>query len=358
MKLSDVRELYNVDAYRDALQIDQYRLDDMLMQQPFIQQTISELHAEVASMRDAAKERLSRVDAQAAKVLRNRLMIEEGKVSEARIDREVPLTKEHKEAHHVYNELCALAAQWEALKDTSRNRAFVIRDLVSLYTANFFTDTSFRSQTNPNSVKELEHQQARAALAEGRRARRTLAGVPHDVELRAGVDEAVGEDADLGEIQSTSRISDAHRRSVRSTARGGVKKSVAQMVDTGKGSDDTASVSEKSDKNCDKAETSSKDASAKSEMASGGGSFRAAIRDRVRNRSARRVAEAEDADETTGARTLTEVLTAEPADVELDPAPAAEETTDASVVDAEVESGESAERPRRRRRHARSRAVS
>lgn len=189
MKLSEIFERYNVDTFRESLVVDKHNLDAMLMEQPMLQQHASEMAAEVSSMRDSAKERLSRVDAQVAKKLRKQLMIEEGKVSEARIDREVPLTEEHKEAFFIYNELTALSVKWDALKDTFRNRAFVIRDFVSLYTANYFTDTSFRSESNPQAVKNFEHNHIRSIMAEGRKARNQLSGIGGEVELLADVDD-------------------------------------------------------------------------------------------------------------------------------------------------------------------------
>lgn len=188
MKLSEIFDRYSIDTFRGSLAVDKHNLDAMLMQQPMLQQHVSEMAAEVASMRDSAKERLARVDAQVAKKLRKQLMIEEGKVSEARIDREVPLTDEHKEAFFIYNELSALSTKWDALKDTFRNRAFVIRDFVSLYTANYFTDTSFRSQSNPQAVKNFEHDYIRSVMAEGRKARNQLSGIENEVELLADVD--------------------------------------------------------------------------------------------------------------------------------------------------------------------------
>jgi hypothetical protein len=299
MQLSEVRKEYDVDTYRASLKIDQHRLDDMLMQQPIIQQTIAEMSAELGSMRDAAKERVARVDAQAAKTLRNRLMVEEGKASEARIDREIPLTIEHKEAFFVYNELCALAAQWEALTSTARNRAFVLRDLVSLYTSNFFTDTSFRSQSNPQAVKELEHQQARAALAQGRRARRTLSGIHGEVELLASVDDNSVADAVLNEPAESKTVVQPARSTSRSTSRSNPrttnldksKTSATQGVDKRKAKEDTIAVSQNTDDftEADVAEQKSKG--------------RRELKDRLRNRSNKRAIDAESGniDETSGA---------------------------------------------------------
>ncbi|MDK1290126.1 hypothetical protein [Pseudoalteromonas umbrosa] len=203
MKLSEIFERYSIDTFRASLEVDKHRLDDMLMQQPMLQQRISEMAAEVASMRDSAKERLARVDAQVAKRLRKQLLIEEGKSSEARIDREVPLTQEHKEAFYIYNELCTLTAQWEALKDSFRNRAFIIRDLVSLYTANFFTDTSFRSESNPQAVQSFEYNQVRSVIAQGRRARNQLSGIENEVELLADVDDKEASNKKIGKHLDT-----------------------------------------------------------------------------------------------------------------------------------------------------------
>lgn len=335
MQLSEVRKEYDIDVYRTALKIDQHRLDDMLMQQPIIQQTIAEMSAELGSMRDAAKERVSRVDAQAAKTLRNRLMIEEGKASEARIDREIPLTKEHKEAFFVYNELCALAAQWEALTSTARNRAFVIRDLVSLYTSNFFTDTSFRSQSNPQAVRELEHQQARAALSQGRRARRTLSGIHGEVELLASVDDDSVVDAALNDPKEVTTATDSvpkASRPARSTTRRTTnnvksKTSAAQGIDKSNTKDDTTDVADTS------AEFTEKDVAA--EKSNG----RKAIRDRLRNRSNSRAIEAE-LDEVEASST---------------------DATTGTVIDTELETrtvtnDSDSTRPRRRR-HARTRST-
>lgn len=234
VKLSEIFEKYSIDDLRDALVVDKNNLDGMLMQQPMLQQHVSEMAAEVASMRDSAKERLSRVDAQVAKKLRKQLMISEGKVSEARIDREVPLTDEHKEAFFIYNELCALSTKWDALKDTFRNRAFVIRDFVSLYTANYFTDTSFRSQSNPQAVKNFEHSYIRSAMAEGRKARNQLSGVETEVELLADVDnkakaseEATKPDTTTGDATDAKELTPRERARQRRKGRTGRRVSEA-----------------------------------------------------------------------------------------------------------------------------------
>ena len=217
MKLSEIFDKYDIDAFRESLKVDKHNLDAMLMEQPMLQQHVSEMAAEVSSMRDSAKERLSRVDAQVAKKLRNQLMIEEGKVSEARIDREVPLTKEHKEAFFIYNELVALSTKWDALKDTFRNRAFVIRDFVSLYTANYFTDTSFRSASNPASVKNFEHSYVRSAMADGRKARNQLSCIENEVELLADVDDQ-SKDSSTKPAKSRAAASNASNSSSSSSS--------------------------------------------------------------------------------------------------------------------------------------------
>lgn len=151
-----------------GLPIDEHALDEALQQQPELFYQVSKMLALQVSRRDAAKQQVAEVEAAIDTELRNDAKKAEEKISEKQLEALKIQDPEVKVAYREYLELCQTVGLLTALEKAYQQRSYVLKDLVTLYVANYFGDGSNRSSRN-NAASEISHADTRRALNDERR---------------------------------------------------------------------------------------------------------------------------------------------------------------------------------------------
>lgn len=151
------------------LAIDKSVLDDEVIRQPVLFYTVSEMMVEAIAERDAAKEELAAVDADLDHSWRKKLAKDpKAKVTESVIKNLVQTSVDHEKAFATWLTAKTKADRLIALKDAFQARSYMLRDLVSLYSANYYEDASAR----PTKAQEASHYAAnRSRIGNARAAR-------------------------------------------------------------------------------------------------------------------------------------------------------------------------------------------
>jgi len=144
--------MQSLSELKEQLAIDKSVLDDEVIRQPVLFYAISEAMTDAIAVRDAAKEDLATTDAELDKVVRMQMAGLE-KYTEAMVKNAVQIHPRHKKAFNAYLDAKSDADKLEALKDAFKQRSYMLRDLVSLYSANYFEDASIK----PSAAVEASH---------------------------------------------------------------------------------------------------------------------------------------------------------------------------------------------------------
>jgi len=153
---------------QQQLAIDKSVLDDEVIRQPVLFYTISEALTDALARRDGAKEALAFVDAEMDNVCRRKLSKGDAKVTEKMVQNHVQCSYEHGKAFDVYLKAKTYADKLLALKEAFQQRSYMLRDLVSLYSANYYEASSIK----PTQATEASHYNAnRVRMSNARAAR-------------------------------------------------------------------------------------------------------------------------------------------------------------------------------------------
>lgn len=154
---------------QQQLAIDKSVLDDEVIRQPMLFYMVSELFTTALAERDALKEELQAVDADLDFQWRKRLSKDKtAKVTETLIKNHVQTSADHEKAFNAYLEAKTKADRLEALKSAFQQRSYMLRDLVALYSANYYEESSVK----PTKVQEASHYAAnRNRISNARAAR-------------------------------------------------------------------------------------------------------------------------------------------------------------------------------------------
>src|ERR1700722_17477170 len=158
----------NIDEFKTYLKIDRHALDQELQEQPMLFFKISEAVAHAASERDMLKEQLAATDAKLDSEVRRALDKKNEKSTEAMVRNSIQTDKKHETATKHYHDAKEQADLLVALKEAFQSRAYMLRDLCSLYTANYFEDTSVRSSSQTDHAT-YRMSRERIATARSRR---------------------------------------------------------------------------------------------------------------------------------------------------------------------------------------------
>lgn len=153
---------------KQQLEIDKSVLDDEVIRQPVLFYTISELLTDAIAERDGAKEELSMVDADLDAQWRAKLSKNEKRVTEKLIANYVQTSPLHEKAFQTYLDAKTKADKLLALKDAFQQRSYMLRDLVALYSANYYEEASVR----PSKAQEASHYAAQRQRMSNARAAR------------------------------------------------------------------------------------------------------------------------------------------------------------------------------------------
>lgn len=151
--------MHAADTYADLrskLRIDELRLSDELMEQPFLVQQCAEHAAEAIQIRDAAKFDLDIATADVARLMRG-TPDESGKVpSESAILSRLPLHTSVQKANGALDDAKRDAAIWTALVDSMRDKGSALRRAAEMLLAGFLA---------PNAAHQTRRQEIRQASA-------------------------------------------------------------------------------------------------------------------------------------------------------------------------------------------------
>jgi hypothetical protein len=153
--------------YQEGLKIDKHALDDMWEVQPDLFYRIAERCVLLRSQRDAAKQDLAMIEAEADGRVRRKAAKDGTKLTEAGVKNKLRLDPDVEAAQEEYLRLVTLVGKFEAMKESYDQRAKALRELVALHLASYFDAQS--SRRNDGLLKERHAENARSAMNEARR---------------------------------------------------------------------------------------------------------------------------------------------------------------------------------------------
>lgn len=129
---------------REGLMIEKEALDDELIRQPDLLYRVSEHLTLRVSQRDEAKQELQETEARVDADLRHDASLSDDRVTEKEIESQKKLNSEVIRAAEYLRALNLSVGKLSALKEAFGSRGHALRDLTSLYAANYFSDSSNR----------------------------------------------------------------------------------------------------------------------------------------------------------------------------------------------------------------------
>lgn len=144
---------------KDQLKIDQYALDEMLIQQAMLYFTAAQQATFKSQDADVAKDALNTAKADAYQRIRDGCITGNVKFTETLLANDVALDSEVLKAHAAFTKAKFEADEASALRDAFSQRSFMLRDLVQLQITGYFMK---------NSGGEAEHTVRRERIRRAR----------------------------------------------------------------------------------------------------------------------------------------------------------------------------------------------
>lgn len=156
----------NIEALHDELNelqkklvIDKYHLDDVVIEHPTLISEIGYFLSRASAAKDSAKAKMENTYAEIANQIRMEASVHEGryqglKLTESRIDAEVKMDENYIKRVNQYNKLRELESKAQSLKDSFESRGRMIKILVDLYLAQYWSTTAPKHQADAE-VKRL-----------------------------------------------------------------------------------------------------------------------------------------------------------------------------------------------------------
>ena len=156
------------EALKERLKIDKSQLDREVSEQPMLFFDAAEAYEEAIAERDTLKEALATVDAELDGIVRVKLEKRHDKYTEAMVKNGIQLDPKHEKAFKAYLDAKTRAGKLESMKDSFKQRSYMVRDLASLYVASYFEQSSIQGT---NSTDRAVYEGQRQRLAQARRTR-------------------------------------------------------------------------------------------------------------------------------------------------------------------------------------------
>ena len=151
---------------RGALIIDKDRLEEAVLRQPDLFFQVAEQYSLAVSRRDAARDNLSRMDAEIARNIRADLAKRNEKDTASVVTDLIILDARHIQAAEQFAKLKQASDEWGTLKESYEQRMRMLRELVSLYSTGYWTNAG-AGRTNA-TVRNALADQARERMEEKR----------------------------------------------------------------------------------------------------------------------------------------------------------------------------------------------
>lgn len=164
-KKSSSEEIIN--EFKESLIIDKYNLEEAVQTQATLYFAVSDALAQEISKRDAYKKAMEEVYAMASLEFRQESAKQGVKMTEDQIKQSALLDKAYQTLQNDYLSQRLLCDRLSALKEAFSNRGYMIRDLVSLWIAGYFSDNAVKA--DEKIVESVRYDIARQAISEKRR---------------------------------------------------------------------------------------------------------------------------------------------------------------------------------------------
>ena len=157
-----------LESFQAKIKIDKYVLDDSLEDQVELFQEVADRSALANERRDGLKAQHEELRALTDQDIRGAAEVHGSKITEAAIANKISATPEVQAIYQEFLEAKALADRWSVLVRSISERGHMLRDLVQLYIAGYFQNTS---QGATRSTQEALYQRQRGVGQEPIRTR-------------------------------------------------------------------------------------------------------------------------------------------------------------------------------------------
>lgn len=156
-----------VEEFKSALHIDRNALDEAVIHHPSIYMQVQEAYTQAASVRDAAKTSMEETYANCALKARKNAAKADGKWTESHIKDEVAVDDDYLQAIADVHDSEKRYRLLGALVSAFDQRGRMLKELIALYIAGYFTLSGSRQAQN--GVATVDAEMARKAMSAGRR---------------------------------------------------------------------------------------------------------------------------------------------------------------------------------------------
>ena len=139
-KINNDTDEISIEELEEGLPIDEHALDEALLRQPDFLYQVSKRLALQTSRRDSAKQLLTETEARVDAEIRNDAYKADEKITEKEVSSQKILNKEVQTAERQLLNLNLIVGQLNALKEAYQQRSYMLRELTSLYIANYYGD--------------------------------------------------------------------------------------------------------------------------------------------------------------------------------------------------------------------------
>lgn len=138
---------------KKLLEIDKHSLDEVCQKQAEYYYEIADMCVNVIGIKDFKKEHLADVDAEIANEIRQDAMDMEEKITEAKIQQGVQLSKKHTHASRDFLESKLTVDKWSVLERAFLQRASMVKRLCELYIAGYFAVKEVKGNKETGEVE-------------------------------------------------------------------------------------------------------------------------------------------------------------------------------------------------------------
>ena len=160
--------MFNITEFREYLRIDKSALDDELIEQSMLLFQVSEAFVEAAAHRDTCKEQAALIDAQLDSKIRDDAEKSDTKTTEGDVKAQIQSHPKHEKAFKAFLTAKREADVLSALKEAFQQRGYMLRDMCSLYVANYYEQNAVRGTDVTERVSYSKRREQLAAARTGK----------------------------------------------------------------------------------------------------------------------------------------------------------------------------------------------
>jgi hypothetical protein len=165
-------ELDRIAELEEGLQIEEHALDEAIQEGPDLFYEVSKEYALTISRRDAMKQTIDELKAEADIEIRREGRDNGDKVTEKEIEARIRAHKPVVKAYSEYLRLSELAGQLGALKEAYQQRSYALKELSNLWVAGYFGNTDeIQSKPRQSVGRDRQAEVNRRAMSDERRRR-------------------------------------------------------------------------------------------------------------------------------------------------------------------------------------------